>query len=173
MSYNKEYYKKYREKNKEKIALKNKLWRKNNPKKEKARQQRQKNSGYTSAYLKKYRQTVNCKFSVLRSRAWRRSILFLITKEKFIEWFNKQPRICRYCSVKVTMGIAGVRKNWLTIDRKNNNGSYFIDNIIISCHRCNLLKADDISYKVMIKIGKIIAKEKHNKTWNGKDWIKS
>jgi hypothetical protein len=41
MSYDKEYYRKYREKNKEKIALKNKLWRKNNPEKEKARLQRQ------------------------------------------------------------------------------------------------------------------------------------
>lgn len=55
-------------------------------------------------------------------------------------------------------------KNRLTIDRKNNNGNYCIDNIVLACYRCNTIKGDFFTEQEMLKIGKII-KER------GRKWI--
>ncbi len=144
-------------------------WRKNNPKKEKARLQRQKDSGYTETYQKKYRTTLECKYSSLKSRAKQRKIPFKMDKEIFIGWLKSHKRICHYCGEKVTMGISGKRKQWLTIDRINNDTGYEIQNIVVSCYRCNIMKSDDIPYGLMRGIGRMIQrhKEKYQKTWTG------
>ena len=44
----------------------------------------------------------------------------------------------------------------LTFDRKDNDGIYTMNNIVISCMRCNLMKSNDISYALMVKIGQLI-----------------
>ena len=168
MTYNKEYYKRYREEHKEQIAEKHRLWVLRNPEKERARAERQKESGYTSAYQKHYRTTAQSKFSALRSRAATRGIPFNIDRDTFIYWFNEQPKHCRYCKTPVSSN-GGARKKWLTIDRMDNSESYYIRNITISCYRCNILKADDISFLAMIEIGGII--EKYNKALDGEKWI--
>ncbi len=158
MSYDKEYYREYRLKNKKKLALKNKVWRKNNPDKVKATHKRQKDSGYFSAYQAKYRKTVGCKYSCLRARAKRRGIDFCIHKNSFLYWFENQNRRCHYCKVETTMGVSGNRKRWLTIERVINTLPYALSNIVISCYRCNLIKSNDIGYEQMVKIGKVLAK---------------
>lgn len=173
MSYNKEYQKIYQKKNKEKLALKNKLWRKNNPYKVKKAHQKQIDSGYTKKYQIKYRQTLACKYSSLKGRAKQRKIPFDLDKDIFIKWLKTHKRKCCYCNAKVTMGTTGKRKSWLTIDRINNDVGYEIQNIVVSCYRCNILKSDDIPYGLMRQIGRCIQiyKEKYNKTWNGEDWV--
>lgn len=136
----------------------NREWRLRNPDKMKAHRRRHK--AYNKKYLAIYRQTVACKYSSLKSRATKRNIHFLIPREDFIRWFKKESKICHYCGKEITMGISGIRKNWLTIDRKNNKFPYVIGNIVISCYKCNLIKADDISYETMILIGKILKVER-------------
>ena len=159
MSYDAEYYRQYRLKNKKRIAEKDRKCRKNNPDKVEVIRQRQKESGYTAKYQKQYRKTIACKYSVLKSRAKQRGIAFCIDKTEFFNWFAKQQQKCIYCGVDTTMGLGQNRKTWLTIDRMDNDKSYILDNIVISCYRCNILKADDISYKTMIKIGQLITKK--------------
>ncbi|KKK93054.1 hypothetical protein LCGC14_2696730, partial [marine sediment metagenome] len=162
-------YRAYRERNRARIAEKNRLWRQNNPEKERARKQRQRTSGYESAYQRQYRQTAASKYSALRSRAQARGIGFDIDRETFTYWFNEQPHVCRYCHAPVSIADAS-RKRWLTIDRMDNKRPYVIGNITVCCYRCNLLKSDDISFTTMVEIGQLLYKEKHGKVWNGSEW---
>jgi len=157
MSYDKEYYKKYRENNKEKLALKNKEWRRNNPDKVKKAHRKQQESGYSYLYQKKYRTTLECKYSSLKGRAKQRNIPFDLNKDIFIKWL-KGIYHCIYCGIKVTRGISGSRKRWQTIDRIDNKKGYFIGNIVCSCYRCNLIKSDSIPFFAMKEIGKVLEK---------------
>lgn len=69
--------------------------------------------------------------------------------DDFRTWYNKQDKICSYCDITPEL----VEKlKWfalfsprliivpLTIDRKNNDIGYEIDNICFSCSVCNSLK---------------------------------
>ncbi len=161
MSYDKEYYAQYRERNKERLAKKNKLWRLNNPDKVEVIRQRQSHSGYTAWYQKQYRKTSSSKYSVLKSRAGARGIRFDIPKAEFQRWFDEHPKYCSYCDVELTVGTNGKHKIWLTIDRKDNDKHYTMGNVTISCMRCNLMKSNDISYELMVKIGKLIEADRH------------
>ena len=163
--YDKEYYVEYREKNKGRIAEKNKLWRLNNPEKVTALRQKQKQSGYTEWYQKHYRTTSLSKYSSLKSRAKARGVEFNIPKDKFLQWFDEHPKYCTYCNADLTIGTNGNRKTWLAIDRKDNDDCYVLDNIVIACMRCNLMKSNDISYELMVKIGELIEADRHG--WQG------
>ena len=162
MTYDKEYYRHYREEHREQIAEKNRLWRARNPDKERAKRERQKLSGYTDAYQKQYRTTASSRYSALKSRAKARGIKFDILKDEFLQWFDEHPKYCSYCNVDLTIGTNGKHKVWLTVDRKNNGKHYTLDNITISCMRCNLMKSNDISYELMVRIGKLLEADRHS-----------
>lgn len=162
MGYNKEYYSRYREEHKEQIARKNRLWRLNNPEKERAKRKRQKDSGYSDAYQKYYRTTAMARYSAIKSRARARDIKFDIPKEIFLQWFDNHPKYCSYCNGDLSIGTNMEHKIWLTIDRKDNAKHYTMDNIVISCMRCNLMKSNDISYELMVKIGILLEADRHN-----------
>jgi len=162
MPYSKEYYAEYREKNKAKIAEKNRLWRLNNPDKVRAIRLRQKLNGYTNTYQKQYRTTAASRYSALQSRARIRGIKFDIPKTEFIQWFDEHPKYCSYCNIGLTVGTNGEHKLWLTIDRKDNDKDYTLDNIVISCMGCNLIKSNDIPYELMMKIGQLLEADRHN-----------
>ena len=162
MSYDAEYYKKYRQRNKERIAQKNKEWRQNNPDKVNAIRRKQKKSGYIDAYQREYRKTSMSRYSALKSRARARGIEFAIPKGDFLRWFDEHPKYCSYCNVDLTVGTNGKHKIWLTVDRKDNDKHYTMDNIVISCMRCNLMKSNDISYELMVEVGKLLEADRHN-----------
>lgn len=88
----------------------------------------------------------------------KRNIIFSIKKEDFIIWYQNQPKICYYCGRTLkeikqdTMG----HNNRLSIDRKDNNKTYTINNIVLACFRCNTIKSDYFTEKEMLEIGKII-----------------
>jgi len=161
----------YREEHREQIAEKNRKWRLSNPDKVNAIHQRQKDKGYSSTYQKYYRTTAACKYSALKLRAGYRGIGFEIGKTEFLVWFADNSGQCSYCGESITVDIGENRKTWLTVDRKDNDKHYTLGNITIACMRCNLMKSNDISYKLMVKIGKLISEEKFNKTWNGTEWV--
>lgn len=91
-----------------------------------------------------------CKF-------WKRKP-FNLTREEFIEWYEKQPRICAYCGLpeeelkNINDPFVNVTPR-LTIDCKDNYKGYKIDNIILACRRCNALKNDFFGYEEMVEIG--------------------
>jgi hypothetical protein len=97
-------------------------------------------------------------YTALKSRARNRKIKFNLIKEDFISWYNKQEQKCHYCNrilEEINRNKFG-RSNKLTIDRKNNNEGYEINNMVLCCMRCNYIKSDYFTEKEMIQIGQII-----------------
>ena len=51
------------------------------------------------------------------------------------------------------MGGTGISElSALTFDRKDNNEGYTIDNLALSCRRCNLMKGDWLTYEQTLEI---------------------
>ena len=86
--------------------------------------------------------------------------------EKFIEWYNAQPKICSYCGIdekecqEIVMtgrlksnrfpqdGIIGrgtARGVWLEVDRVNPREKYNVGNCVLCCYFCNNDKSDIFS----------------------------
>jgi hypothetical protein len=74
---------------------------------------------------------------------------------------------CHYCfSVIpwfpfVTFG-GKFRSNAYYLDRKDNSIGYTIENCVVCCSRCNVVKSDRFTYEQFIEIGKLIRK------WEGR-----
>jgi len=83
---------------------------------------------------------------------------FLISKEEFLEWYQKQPKKCHYCLIKESelSRIKQFRSKTkrLTIDRKDNAKPYTLDNIVLACHRCNTIKGGTFTEQEMLEIAK-------------------
>lgn len=79
------------------------------------------------------------------------------TRNEFIEWWNSHPKICSYCGI-TQEEFANFQDHYrmkirrMTIDRKDNNKEYTLDNIVMACHRCNSIKSDWFSYDEMREI---------------------
>ena len=83
-------------------------------------------------------------------------------KDDFIKWWYKQKQKCFYCGQTIEEIMSSKdrfnkRVRRLTIDRVRNDKGYRLDNIILSCNRCNIIKGDFFTLQEMIKIGKIVA----------------
>jgi 5-methylcytosine-specific restriction endonuclease McrA len=100
-------------------------------------------------------------YTSLKARAKHRNIIFDINKVNFINWYENQKQICHYCSrtLKEINQIKFGRSNKLTIDRKDNNKGYTLDNIVLACMRCNHIKSDYFTEQEMLRIGGIIMKK--------------
>lgn len=98
-----------------------------------------------------YRATARGKYSMLRGHA-RQSILF--TLEKFEVWYDQQEKICYYCGRKLICARAKRELDSLNIDRKDNNLSYTLDNMALSCRRCNIMKGSWLTETQMLDAAK-------------------
>ena len=131
---------------------------------------------------------------ILKQGAEKRGIVFQITAESLEEWWEKTPDVCYYCGNTIEEYI-GIRNfivsyngnnceiskfkrfyrspkhqsiKWMTIDRKENEHGYTIENMVKSCWICNSLKNDFfpeklmrvISPEIMDKLKSEIEKEK-------------
>jgi hypothetical protein len=112
----------------------------------------------TGLYARKnYIQT---RFYRLRHNAKRRNIDFNIQKEDFIEYIKQCGNICNYCGVKTELSKHMNNTKQLSIDRKDNNKGYSIDNIAVCCSLCNKIKNDIFTVDDMKTIGPIIKKRR-------------
>jgi 5-methylcytosine-specific restriction endonuclease McrA len=148
--YRKKYHfklKKYYQKNKEKILKKQARYCKRNKKR-------------IYQYHKKYSLTAEGIYSTLKHYAPRRKIYFNLSRNDFINWYNRQSPKCSYClrdfKTTVKSDYLNQKARRLTIDRKNNEKGYSINNLALACRRCNNIKGDYFTYQEMLKIGKII-----------------
>jgi hypothetical protein len=109
--------------------------------------------------VKEYRSTSGGWYWYLKGRA-KEKVLF--SKEEFIEWDKNQKRKCFYCGVteeetkknpffKFT---SGKQLNRLTLDRKNSELPYQLDNIVLSCWVCNKVKSNIFNSEEFKKIAK-------------------
>lgn len=83
-------------------------------------------------------------------------------KRKFFEWYDKQPRVCRYCGIeeeklkelfggdKPFLETSRHRGKSLELERrdtKDGKNLYSEENCILACYLCNNHKSDLISEK--------------------------
>ncbi len=86
----------------------------------------------------------------------KRSLLF--TPEAFVTWYVSQDKRCVYCRLTEEEFLNAFQSHYkrhltrLTIDRKNNELDYTLDNIALACHRCNSIKSDWFTYEEMREI---------------------
>ena len=130
-----------------------------------ARKYRQENKAAFNQYRNNYR-TKNPEgiFDCIKQSAKKRGIVLGVSRLDFVDWHNAQPKICVYCSRsedEVNQDVLVVRNKStrLTIDRKNNDEGYFLDNLTLSCMRCNSIKSNYFTFDEMIEIGKIIKRK--------------
>lgn len=103
-------------------------------------------------------------FLILKRRAKQHNIKFLLTKDEFIKWYEKEDKKCFYCQMniedinKIDDSINN-RTRRLTIDRLDNFKPYKLNNIVLACYRCNYIKSDFFSKEEMLEIGKIIRRK--------------
>lgn len=54
-------------------------------------------------------------------------------------------------------GVTAIR---LTVDCKDNNAGYFLDNIVLSCANCNRIKGNTLTFEEMMYVGQNFVKPK-------------
>ena len=107
---------------------------------------------------KEYYNSLGGLFASIKGSAKQRKIFFNLTKKEFVKWYRIQSKVCVYCKRNVKQVIhehKGFFKR-LTIDRIDNKLGYQLDNIVLCCFKCNTIKGNDLDYKTMKKIGKIL-----------------
>jgi len=83
---------------------------------------------------------------------------FLLEKDVFISWYGSQEKKCVYCDLSekdlwVWRDYFKSNSNRLTIDCKHNLLGYQLENIVLACERCNLMKGNLLSFSQMKEIG--------------------
>lgn len=111
--------------------------------------------------LKRYYHSAKGIYNQLKTIAKHKKIIFKLNKNRFIEWYNQQTKKCVYCKRLEYLIIKDYngRHRRCSIDRKDNNQGYTLNNIILACHKCNTIKNDIFTFDEMIKIGKILKKK--------------
>jgi hypothetical protein len=155
-SYMQEYYLK----NRDKILKRTKLYSKKHKKirDNYFKNYRIKNKGKARNYSKIWRYTIKGIYSHLKIKSKARRINFNLKKLEFINWYKKQNKSCVYCNrpEKVVIKDKNKKSNRLTIDRKNNSKGYELNNIVLCCYRCNMIKSAEFTFKQMLKIGEFL-----------------
>ena len=96
-------------------------------------------------------------FVNVRYSAKKRNIEFNFSKEGFVTWYNKQEQVCHYCKRNLEEikkdKILNLNSYRFSIDRKNNNRGYILDNIVLCCLNCNIVKGKFFTEQEMLKMG--------------------
>ena len=116
--------------------------------------------------LIKGRQTVSHKHRLPAAKP------FNLERNEFVAWHSKQPKFCRYCDIpeeyiwllKEKYGDITER---LTIDCKEDSIGYRIDNLVLCCAKCNLVKQNILTFDEMMYIGQNFIKPKWLALVNG------
>ena len=145
----------YSRQNPEKVKEYRKRWRDKPENKEKER-----------LYRQQYQKTPSWFYSSLANRK-RHKVLF--SRQEFIGWYNQQEKECYYCGIpeniflKATIFKRGKNSHRLEIDRKDSSESYKLNNIVLSCPICNVLKSNIFSVKETKEISQNYIKPKWQK----------
>jgi hypothetical protein len=150
---------KWRDKNRDKIKAYNQAYREQHPERIRAfnKEWRQNHAEAVRAYARRYYASPRGKYNILKSRARRnnaRSAPVECSYEEFLEFITNTPMECHYCGVELKDGGKGFSPlEGITFDRKDNNKGYRIDNMVLSCRRCNIIKGSWFNEEQMLEIG--------------------
>lgn len=135
-----------------------KEWFRKNKKREllKRSNYQKENRTIINLWNRNYRKTPEGFFAHIKKIARRRKIEFLLEKDWFVDWLNKQESVCDYCrrefSYNREIGTSP------SLDRKDSSKGYTKDNIILCCELCNRAKNKYFTAFEFVEIGKIINK---------------
>lgn len=82
--------------------------------------------------------TTNGRWQNLKRRSKEKGTAYC-TADEFKEWYEKEPKVCRYCGIEeafLSKYLDG-NKTSLHIDRRENNKGYVVGNMGLACHACN------------------------------------
>lgn len=90
---------------------------------------------------------------------------FNLIKEEFVEWYNSQLKQCVYCDIPeeylyLLQEHYGDITDRLTIDCKDNKTGYQLDNLVLSCNKCNITKNNVLTFDEMMYVGQNFIKPK-------------
>lgn len=93
------------------------------------------------------------RFRRLRQHARTKGIAFTINPHTYIGWFRLQGMNCHYCDSPLThtRGHKHQLSDW-SFDRKDTTRGYSLDNITLSCRRCNVIKGNWFTESQMLEI---------------------
>lgn len=88
---------------------------------------------------------------------------FTMTREEFCVWYANQEKRCAYCDLPENLiskidDVQLNRTRRFGLDCKDNEVGYTIDNIVLSCLRCNFIKNDFLGFDAMRYIGQNFVK---------------
>ena len=98
-----------------------------------------------AAYAKNHRRTLKGRLSAARGEATKRNIMFSITLEEYTRMWEESEGKCYYHGGKI-LHAGGC------LDRLDNTLGYTVDNCVLSCSHCNILKADLLSAEETKKV---------------------
>lgn len=99
------------------------------------------------------------RYSAILKNCKKRRREISITKNDFIDWFNKTEKSCSYCGISEEFS-KKIKQKVLEIDRIDNSIGYKLDNIVFACYICNGLKSNLLTGEETKFIGINIIKNK-------------
>ncbi len=110
------------------------------------------------------RQKPSSILATIRRNARYRNETFSLTPKSFADWYNSQEKVCCYCDIPIErLAISDKGKKLskrLSVDRIDNDKGYEIDNIALSCLKCNFIKSNILTAQEMREIGQKYFKPK-------------
>lgn len=80
---------------------------------------------------------------------------FTLAEKDFISWYDKESKICHYCSVEEATCYYILNRR-LQIDRIDNQSYYLLNNLALACPPCNFAKSHLFDKEDMKVIGLLI-----------------
>lgn len=146
----KEWSRRYYLKHREKILEKQSRWRNSNP------------DYKTPNHLenvRKFHRSTKGHYKVISANAKKRGITLNITQSEFISWYEDTPKVCVYCDIPADLlerlpKMFGRKMVRLSVDRVDPTKAYQLDNIVLCCLKCNVVKNRIFSFEEMKKLAK-------------------
>lgn len=98
----------------------------------------------TKKQHQKYNATINGRYRQLRRSAKDRDLKLLISKEEYLSLMDGAS--CFYCENTLDL----TRGSGHYLDRINNSKSYYLNNVVVCCSKCNSLKSDNLNFEEAI-----------------------
>lgn len=92
-------------------------------------------------------------YNCIKSRATKAGTT-LCDKGTFLEWYDKQPKVCHYCGLPeeyAEVWSVG-RQTQLAFDQKEAGVGYYPKNMVLACARCNTAKLNYWDHDTFLKL---------------------
>ncbi len=101
-------------------------------------------------YRKRYNKSSISRYYTIKRRSGQVGVSFEIELEVFCSWYDEQPKLCYYCNGELLLN--GNKPNSITVDRKDNQIGYLMDNICLCCAQCNTIKGGWFTSDQMLQL---------------------